>query len=502
MTEREQHLQEENERLRIENKLLREKVDLLVRKVFGASSEKLDANQLILLEEERRKKAEASACESPLAEAATSSKARQARQQARLPEDLPVKQQVLDPEEVQAAPHQWRCIGQEVSEQLDYQPGKFFKRRLIRRKFVRKDQPYRAPIIAPLPPSLQERCLGSPNLVAYVVISKYIDHLPLYRQQQIYQQRHGVVLPRQTLARWVELAAFWLKPIYLQMQKELRQSSYLQIDETPIRYLEPGNGKAPQGYLWTCAHPQGDVIYYWHTSRGSQCLDNIITADFRGILQCDGYQAYQSFYRKRAGPLQLAGCWAHVRRKFFEAKERAPATVGWVLNQIGHLYKIERQLREAKAAPALRQAMRSAQSRMIHQRLYHALVQLKAAGHYLPKSALGKAIDYTLSLWPMLSVYLEHGEVEIDNNLIENAIRPTAIGKKNWLFFGHRDAGQRSAILYSLIESCRRHGIDPHAWIVDVLHRLPKATNHQITELTPRTWAKAQTQRNLDQAAA
>jgi transposase len=182
-----------------------------------------------------------------------------------------------------------------------------------------------------------------------------------------------------------------------------------------------------------------------------------------------------------------------VRRKFFEAQEQSPKTAGWFLRQIQHLYQIEARLRETRdggTGPQLRQAVRAAESHPIVQRLKQALLRLKTRGRHLPQSLLGIAMDYTLGQWPTLGVYLTDGRVEIDNNLVENAIRPTALGKKNWLFVGEAEAGERAAILYTLIECCRRRGLDPYAYLKDVLTRLPNMTNHQIPEVTPAAWAK------------
>ena len=176
--------------------------------------------------------------------------------------------------------------------------------------------------------------------------------------------------------------------------------------------------------------------------------------------------------------------------QFYEAREQAPQRCGWILRQIGHLYRIEENLRRSQAGPNMRAAVRSSQSRPICQRLHRALGLLKKSRRYLPRSAFGQAIDYALSNWPLLGVYLEDGRIEIDNNLVENSIRPTALGKKNWLFFGDADAGQCSAILYTVIESCRRRGIDPHAYLRDVLTRLPSMTNWQVKDITPEAWAK------------
>lgn len=496
MTPREAELSRQLEQCQValalslqENKLLREKIDLLIRRVFGSSSEKLDPAQLQLLLQVTENTTPTPASEAPQAPVPTTRPQPKARP-ARVPQNLPVIEEVIDPEPVKAQPEQWRCIGQEVSEQLDYEPGRFLRRRIVRRKYVHRSQADTAPIIAPLPLTLQERCIATPALLAHILVSKFCDHLPLYRQEQIFQQRYGINLPRQTLARWVELAADWLKPIYEHIRTGVMAGGYVQLDETPINYLEPGAGRALQGYLWTGCRPGGDVFYQWHTSRAAACLDNIVPVDFTGTVQCDGYAAYRAFAKGRAKPIKLAGCWAHVRRKFHEARETAPRTAGWILRHIQHLYRIEAELRDQHAGPALRQAVRASQSQMIVQRLRRAWERLQTRKRFLPQSAMGSAIDYALTQMPGLEVYLEDGRIEIDNNLVENAIRPTAIGKKNWLFVGDAGAGDRSAILYTIIESCRRRKIDPAAYLKDVLTRLPNMTNRQIPEVVPQTWGK------------
>ncbi len=490
MTPREQELLQTVNELRVENALLRQKIDLLVKRVFGSSSEQLDKNQLELLAQP-----DTSATVEAIVAAPEKERAERSRKErtTRLPENLPVVEEVLDPEPVKAQPEQWRLIGQEISEQLDYEPGRFLRRRVVRRKYVHKTNPDRAPLIAPLPERLLDRSLPAPGLLAHIVVGKYCDHLPLYRQEQIYQQRHGVHLPRQSLTRWVELTSQWLKPIYEQIRTGVMGGGYVQVDETPVDYLEPGNGKTKQGYLWTCSRPGGDVFYRWETSRAAACLDNIIPVDFNGTVQCDGYSAYRSFAKARNG-IELAGCWAHVRRKFHEALDQSPKTAGWVMRQIQHLYRVEARLREHKAGSKLREAVRAHESKPIVERLERAMIRLKSSGKHLPQSLVGIAIDYALGQWRTLDVYLGDGRVEIDNNLVENAIRPTALGKKNWLFMGDADAGERGAIIYTVIESCRRRGIDPYAYLKDVLTRLPKMTNHQIPEVTPAAWAKARLQ--------
>jgi transposase len=478
--------------LQRENQLLREKVNLLVRRVFGASSEKMDAAQLQLLLSGSEPVAPAA---EPQAEApqpkppvATVRKPKTPR----LPETLPVVEEVIDPEPVKAAPEQFRQIGQEVSEQLDYEPARYFRRRLVRRTYVSKIEPEKAPVTAPLPPTLQERCIATPALLAQLLVSKYCDHLPLYRQEQILARRHGIHLPRQTLARWVELASEWLTPVYQQIKTGVMAGGYVQVDETPVNYLEPGAGRTLKGFLWTGSRPGGDVFFDWHPSRAGECLDTVVPVDFQGTVQCDGYDGYNRLARRPGKAIKLAYCWAHVRRKFNEALESSPRTAAWVVKQIQLLYRIESGLRERKAGPALRQAYRASQSKPIVERIKKACTRLLQSRRFLPKSALANALEYTLAQMPGLGVYLEDGRIEIDNNLVENAIRPTALGKKNWLFIGEAQAGDRSAIIYTVIESCRRRGINPYAYLKDVLTRLPQMTIQQVPEILPVVWGKPQ----------
>jgi transposase len=494
----------EIQEVRTENKLLREKIDALLRRIFGAQSEKIDPGQLLLLLAglgESPKTPEPVAAEEPRRSTAASPPRERG---PRWPANLPVVEEIIVPEPVKGCPEAWRCIGEEVTEQLDYEPARFFKRRIVRRKFVRRDHPFAAPIIAELD-TLQERSIAAPGLIAAIVVGKYCDHLPLYRQEQIFATRHRVQIPRQSMAQWMGLAADWLRPIYEHIRTGVLGGGYVQVDETPIEYLEPGHGETRLGYLWACARPGGDTVFAWHTSRAATCLENIIPSGFRGTVQCDAYAAYPAFVRKHnasagCAAITLAGCWAHARRGFYEARESAPRTCGWVLHQIALLYRIEAHLRACHAGPRLREAVRAAQSAPILRRIHAALGLIR--GRYLPQSALGKAITYTLDAWPALEIFVTDGRIEIDNNGVENAIRPTAIGKKNWLFFGAAHAGERGAILYTIVESCRRRGIDPIAYLRDVLTRLPRMTTSQIPEATPEAWAKARKQGCAPQAAA
>lgn len=487
---------------------LKQTIDALCRRIFGGKSEALDpAQMLLLLGEDTGKKPEAANVREedvPAADISPHGKPRSKQPRApRIPEHLPLTEETLDPPEVLAEPEAWRRIGEEVREQLDYRRGHFRRIRLVRGRYVRKDDPSALPQIAPLPASLQDRCTATPSLIAEVITNRYLLHLPYYRQAEAFT-RQGVPLHRKTLCDWAQLGSHWLSAIHREICHDHRQSSYRQIDETPISYLEPGHRKAKKGYLWTSTVPGRSVIYHWQAGRDQSGITAIFGPPLPGaegetdacVIQCDGFSAYPSWARDKPW-LTLMGCHAHVRRKFFEAKEQSPKLTGWLLRQLGHLYRIEKELRETKAAPVIREAVRASQSAVIHRRFKTVLEKLaarKGAKAILPQSALGKAIAYTLNQWPHLGTYLRDGRVEIDNNLCENAIRPTKLGAKNWLFIGNEASGEKTAILYTIIENCRREKIDPREYLEDVLTRLPDMKASEVAALTPAKWAKAKQQ--------
>jgi hypothetical protein len=300
------------------------------------------------------------------------------------------------------------------------------------------------------------------------------------------------------MVQWIAQSVRLLSGITDCLKRDLQVRPYVQVDETPVRYQDPNlSGRCGQGYLWTALVPGQCVVYEWHASRAARCLGSLLGEDFAGKLQCDGYSAYPAFAREKS-EVDLFGCWAHARRGFFEAREQAPRVAGWILNQIGLLYRWEEALRHSRAGPVLRQVQRSSHHRMVIERLGRAFQKLQP--RYLPQSLLGQALSYALNQWPLLTRFLDHGEVEIDNNLVENAIRPTALGKKNWLFFGSEEAGQRSAVIYTLIENCRLHGVEPYTYLKDVLGRLPTTTNRAVDQLTPLKWKQAR-QPSVKQAA-
>jgi hypothetical protein len=344
--------------------------------------------------------------------------------------------------------------------------------------------------LAPLPPQPIEQGMVGPGLLAQILVSKYEHHLPLYRQEKMFRQQFGVDLSRKTMGCWVEQAAELLKPAYRAIREDLLRGNYLQADETPIRYLDPDvKGKSQQGYLWTYSRPGGDVLFEWRVSRSRAGPEEFLKT-FRGKLQTDGYSAYESLARDR-GDLTLVGCWAHVRRGFHEAMPESKVAA-WFIRQIGLLYAVETKLREQKAGPALRRAERAWQSGPVLERLHRAMERVRRRA--LPQGLLGQAIDYALARWESLTRCVADGALEIDNNLIENAIRPSALGKKNWLFVGYPEAGERSAILYTLLGSCRRWGVNPLDYLKDLFTRLPAARITEIQQFTPAAWVRAKDQ--------
>jgi transposase len=471
-------------RLKIENRFLKLKLQAALGKLFGKSSEKISPDQLALEFGVDSVAPGTPEAEAEVEEVAVPRKKRKHKPLSeRIPEDLPVEEVVIEPAEVLAEPEAFKRIGEEVTEELDVVPTKFFKRRTVRPKYVRKADRSRPPVVAPAPKRIIENSYASAGLLATIVLAKYADHLPLYRQAQINKTRHGVDISRQTMTDWMFRLAQMLAMIYEAMREEIRSQNYLQIDETPVRYQDPGSGKCGQGYLWPYHAPGKAVFFEWHTGRGSECLDQTLKG-FKGIVQSDGYSAYGA-YKKRhpKAPIEYAACWAHARRKFHDARNES-SFAACVLLEIQELYQIEADLRDR---PELdRRAVRQKKSQPILQRIGLQL-QAEQAAH-LPKSQTGKAINYTLKLWDKLLIYTEHDQVEIDNNLVENAIRPTAIGKKNWLFFGSAESGRTSAIHYTLLETCRKLGLNPDEYLRDILPRLPHMTNHTAKDYTPAAW--------------
>ena len=485
---------QENLQLKNENQLLRQKLDQYIRHYFGGQrNEGLDKHQLELLLQGLPNVVALPTLEPKPASASRPGTPHPVRRM--LAEDkLETLEIVIEPEEVKAQPRGWKKISEERTSQLDWVAPKIIKRVIIRPRYV-KDEGF---ALAPLPPQPIEQGMVGPGLLAQIVVNKFEYHLPLYRQEKMFRQQFCVDLSRKTMGCWVEQAAELLMAVYRTIREDLVHGNYLQADETPIRYLDPDvKGKSQQGYLWTYSRPGGDVLFEWRVSRSREGPEEFLK-NFRGKLQTDGYGVYESLAKSR-NDLTLVGCWAHARRALHEALAETKSAA-WFVGQIGQLYAVEKKLREQKAGPQLRAAMRVWQSRPVLERLRRGMELIRR--RTLPQGLLGQAIDYTLKRWGALNRFVEDGFLEIDNNLIENSIRPSALGKRNWLFVGHPGAGERSAVIYTLLGSCRRHGVNPFDYLKDLFTRLPAAKITEIKEFTPAAWAKAKAKEKLVAQAA
>ena len=455
---------DEMQLLREENAHLRTQIAWLKNKLYGpGKSETLDRAQLVLTLGELEKLA---AAERPV-ETISYERATGPAVKRSLPAEnfahLPVKETVvIEPAEVQADPSLYEKIGEERTFEVDVIPPQLFKREFVRPKYRHRLDRNRAPLTAPAPARPVAGGYASAGLLAWVLIAKYCDHLPLYRQEKMLA-RWGARISSQTMTDWVRFGSEWLEPLYKRMQHDLLNGDYIQADETPIRCNDPDekNGGTTQGWLWVISKPGGDVVFDWRLTRQHGELTTLLK-HYRGILQSDGYGAYPAFVREHEG-MAWVGCWANARRKFFEALESAPKAAQWVLRLIGRLYAFEAQWDEAHVGEQ-RAALRAAHFARPLRWLKRVVQRMQARA--LPKSELGKACTYLLNQWEPLTAHLKYSQTRLDNNLVENAIRPSAIGKKNWLFIGHPDAGQRSAIIYSLVVSCQRHGKDPLAYLL------------------------------------
>ncbi len=398
-------------------------------------------------------------------------------------ENLPVETTEIIPDLVAADPESFERIGEETTELLDITPARFFRRLIVRPKFRRKTRRDLPPVVAPAPATPLVGGLPAAGLLAHLLVGKYIDHLPLYRQEKIFL-RHGVGVPRDTIIHWLHKSIDLLEPVALAIRGETLASDYLQVDETPVRYLVPGSGKASRGYLWVANDPQGSLFYHWGIGRGCDQLVETIGGKFSGHIQCDGYTVYKTY--AKANPLvSLIACLAHIRRNFVEVLEAGPdPDAARILNLIGKLYGMEKDLRTSGASPSQRQSTRVKRSAPMVEAIRAAMEA--ATGKHRPKSLMGKALGYGLGHWEALARYLENGRFEIDNNLVENAVRPVKLGAKNWLFFGSKEAGHNAAVIFTLVENCRRHDVPVEAYLRELLTRLPGLTDPEtIASLTP-----------------
>jgi transposase len=456
---------------------------------FAARTEKMDPDQRVLFDDALSAdiaavEAQLEALQSPEATAAAK-KARTLPKRRPLPPELPRVETRHEPATCACAD----CgadlvqIGEHVSEKLDCKPLEFFVRREVHPQYACRACD--TVVAVPVAPAIIDRGIAAPGLIAHVAISKYVDHLPLYRQEAILA-RSGVEIGRTSLAEWLGHAGVALQPLVNALRAELQGHAVLHADETPVAMLDPGAGKTKRAYLFAYRTATDDpiVVFDFCANRSGKHATAFL-GDWRGALMVDDYAGYKALFAE--GVTEL-GCWAHARRKFVDLHKASGSAIAQ--QAIGHmaaLYQIEAKARDLD--PAGRYAIRR----------QHAVPLVRAFKAWLDavrptvagNSGTANAIDYTLRRWAALTRYLDDGRFPIDNNPIENAIRPVALGRKNWLFAGSEPAGKRAAAIMSLLATAKANGCDPHAWLTDVLTRLPTTLDRDINGLLPHRWKPA-----------
>ena len=477
--------QRENQRIQLQNEQYKHELAILKRHRFARSSEVLDSRQRSLLDDlvEEDLAGIEEELQQPSATPSSKANPKPAPKRRPLPPELP--RTVIEHE-----PDSTRCtcgcqmtlIGEDISEKLDYIPGTFTVERHVRGKWVCES--CETLTQAPVPPQVIDKGVPAAGLLAQVLVAKYGDHLPLNRQQNIFG-RAGLELPRSTLADWVGRCGVALQPLVDELRTVLHQQSVLHADETPVAMLKPGNKKTHRAYVWaytsTPFSELNSVVYDFAPNRSGEHARAFLNG-WQGKLVCDDFAGYKASFKQ--GITEI-GCMAHARRKFHDLHVANQSQIAAdALTQIGQLYELERQAKDLTNAERLK--LRHEQSKPILD-LWHRW--LLAQRQKVPDgSATAKAIDYSLKRWQALIRYCDDGAVPIDNNRVENQIRPWALGRSNWLFAGSLRSGQRAANVMSLIQSAKMNGHDPYAYLKDVLTRLPTHKASAIDELLPHNW--------------
>jgi len=494
-------LRTENETLRTDNLRLRTQLSKMLKRVFGKSAERMDSAQLRMafaslldeaakaLLEENAKKAESQGEDAAPKER---KKREEAPRGAAAHETVAKKREILEPSEDERncgeckAP--LRRIGEEVSSSLEWIPGHFVLCETARGKWA-CGCGLGTVVTAPLPPKPIEKSIASPSFLAHAAVSKYQDHLPLTRQVGIFE-RAGVTIPISTLADWMHQTATLLRPLQEALKQEILAGDLIRMDDTRLEMQRNSKGLASKRcFLWEYRNEAGATVFDFALTRsGAEPLRFL--HGFRGFVQSDGYAAHDQLFTSKSGRRRV-GCWAHVRRRYVDAIESAPAEASLALALIGRLYDVERDAREQNLGPVERSRLRRERCPPVFKMIKSFLDEWSLSA--LPKSALGEAVGYTLSQWKTLTVYIDDGRLAIDNNEVESAIRGIALGRNNHLFVGSEQGGHDAAVFYSLIESCKAAGVEPMAYFQDVLGRVASIAEAELRTLTPAHWKALRT---------
>lgn len=484
---------------------LEHQVAYLQRRIWGKSSERfikedpqqrrLDFEGLELLPEEKE---EARLAEEEIIRYKTRTvtpkeKSKPARKP--IPENIPRVEEHIYPKNIN--PEEWIELAPEITEVLEHKPEEFFVRRIIRHKYVARDkstQQESPVIIAHLPALPLAKSYAGASLLAELMINKYVNHLPFYRQIQMFKQS-GISLPASTINDWFSQTADLLRPMYYRLKEIVLSSDYIQVDESTLPVVKEEKHKTVKGYIWMvrAVMPNLVFLHYDHGSRAQKVVIPLLK-DFRGALQTDGYEVYK-MYEDKKGVLPL-GCWAHARRKFEEALKEDKVRAEYALAQIGMLYDVERRADEEKLSFDERSDLRCRLSYPIMVAFEKWLVN--EYPKVLPKGRMGKAIKYTYEIYHRLTRYHLDGRYRIDNNLAENSIRPLALGRKNYLFCGNDDAAENAAVIYSLMGCCKASQVNFREWFVYVLENIHEYDNDyskDLAELLPQNWKQENSQK-------
>ncbi len=474
-----EELEQDYQNLEQRYDLLHQQLDELKRMIFGQKSERfvsnVVSNQLSLELDGQTQKREQEDQSSTQTINYTRKKKKKPSRQA-LPDHLPRAPYIIEPEEDTTG---MKLIGEEITEILAKQPSRLFVIQFIRKKYAKADGS--GILIGDLPSRAIQKGLAHETVLADILVSKYVDHLPLYRQAKIFA-REGVKIATSTMNDWVRASCKLLEPLYEALKKDILLNDYLQVDESPIKVLDnKKKGKTHLGYHWLY-HSIGVplVLFDYQKGRGREGPRQMLK-NFKGYLQTDGYSVYDEFGKNK--DITLMGCMAHARRYFDKALDNDQTRAQHFLKEVQQLYALESNLREQQVDWKKRLADRQELALPILKRLkiWLQTEQTKV----LPKSAIGKAINYSLVRWDKLCVYASNGGLEIDNNLIENQVRPLALGRKNYLFAGSHQGAKNAAILYSLFGSCKLNGLDPFKYLEAVLDKLPDYPINKISDLLP-----------------
>jgi transposase len=482
-------LERELQWARLKIQVLTEELRLERIKKYGPQSETLSSLQLELLEQEpgvTGEEVQAEAKREPLPSAPARERKPHPGRQA-LPKHLPRVEQVVACSDAtcKQCGGETALIGYDESEVLDVEPVRFFVRVVKREKRSCRSCKEGAVRMADLAPRIIEKGIASDRMVVETVVSKYCDHVPLYRQESILEREAGLLINRATLDGWVMRVGELLQPLVGVMRKDLLMGGYLQADETivPVQ-MHDKRGADHQAYLWQYGNPGGETVFDFRLGRDRAGPKKFLE-EWEGILQTDGYAAYD---RVGGRGLVHVGCWAHARRKFVDAVKvnKNDAAAIQMVTRMDALFLVDRHAREQELSGEQRLAFRSEHALPWVQEIRAECQAL--APSTLPKSLLGQAIAYTLNQWPKLRRIFDYGEVELSNNLAENSMRPVALGRKNWLHVGSAQAGPKVAAILSVIESCRRLGVPTKAYLLDILPGMARKTRAEYSQLTPARW--------------